>query len=344
MEDPTVSNEESENPYLALRAAKIARNEARLKELGLWKQPPASKRQAVRRQKRIASSSPSPSATTDKKPKGAALVVVTPRRRSARISGLDHPPNYKEDSIVPLRKAGSNDIFVNEAEVESQGIDNSHVASRKRTPAASTTEASIPAPPKANSVRGLALNMTTLVDKFLGKPLANAGKEFVIEETFQKAAASQEDLDRLGGVKLSFNKYCGVQQWKNGAFLWVNMGGGGGASNTVVNEFLEEGRLVTWFGGSRMDEESSVIQTLIQVGKEASAKFPVPLESGIVLWCRQFYTKSKKFGPYVCLGRLGYHSHVPGSYPVAFTWKLLDRQALTESSEKRKVFESIRNS
>ncbi len=43
-------------------------------------------------------------------------------------------------------------------------------------------------------------------------------------------------------------RYSGVAEWANCVFLWVNIGGKDGYHNA----FSEEGRLMTWFGGSRM--------------------------------------------------------------------------------------------
>jgi hypothetical protein len=193
------------------------------------------------------------------------------------------------------------------------------------------------------------LKTPELVQHFLGKPMERSGKEIVVNEAFRLAATNFEEVQQLEGIRLSFNKYCGVQQWKNGFFLWVNMGTKKSSSNNnpaaVVNEFLEQGRLVTWFGGSNMVEESPVIQSLLDKGKRAAVNKPELSHSsfGIVLWCRQYRVEAKQFGPYVCLGRLGYESHVKGSNPLAFVWRLLDYDDLMKSSIKREVFQGVIN-
>jgi hypothetical protein len=56
------------------------------------------------------------------------------------------------------------------------------------------------------------------------------GKAFVMEESAQLCSHHSGNI--------SFNKYSGVQEWKNALFLWVNLGNGG----DVVNEFLDSGR------------------------------------------------------------------------------------------------------
>ncbi len=57
------------------------------------------------------------------------------------------------------------------------------------------------------------------------------------------------------GTLPKFSKYSGVVQWNNAYFLWVNISPVPvAASSSVVyeNKFLENGRRMTWFGGSLM--------------------------------------------------------------------------------------------
>ena len=286
------------NPYMALRAEKIARNEARLKDLGLLNKPSS----IPKKKKRQSSAS-----STAKNPK-----TVTPLRRSGRLSGKD-------------------------AAEDKDHVDADNEGRKRRRKEPKEPVSSKPTPIAANSVRGLSLSASVLVEKFLGQYMEHTGKETVINRAFMEAAVNADEMKRMEGVKLSFNKYSGVQQWSNGAFLWVNMGNEA-QSNTVVNEFLDDGKLVTWYGGSRMYEGSPVIQTLLKLGKQANTSTS---DSWIILWCRAYDAKTKKFSPYCCMGRLAYHSHVKESYPVAFTWRLLDYSALMESPERREVFQRI---
>ena len=150
------------------------------------------------------------------------------------------------------------------------------------------------------------------------------GKEYVINKAFELASSSQ-DKYRLTGARLSFNKYCGVQEWGNAIFLWINLGS---KDNSVVNDFLDNGKRITWYGGSRMYDYSPVIHKLLKFGKEATK-----MSSNILLWCRRYDTVTKKFTPYICLGRLSYESHQPGSQPLAFVWNLIDADLLKNHSE-----------
>ncbi|KAL3907571.1 MAG: hypothetical protein SGILL_008819 [Bacillariaceae sp.] len=311
MEQTTVAM----NSYMALRAEKIARNEDRLKELGLWKKPSAS---TTQQQHQSTKRRLDRSRTTADHPKTDTGLV----RRSSRLSGKDVTDD-KTSNVV--ENAATQD------QVTKRQRPGRKVALKTQKKSQSKSSAVAP-----NSVRRLSLSAPTIVEKFLGKYMEHTGKETVITRAFEEAAASTEEVKRMQGVRLSFNKYCGAQLWGNGAFLWINMGNDS-SSNTVVNEFLEEGKLVTWFGGSRMDEDSPVIQTLFKLGKQASTQS----DAGIMLWCRAYDATTKKFSPYCCLGRLGYRSHVEGSYPVAFTWKLLDYSALMASPSTREVFQGI---
>jgi hypothetical protein len=86
----------------------------------------------------------------------------------------------------------------------------------------------------AHSARAMNIHVGNLVSGgLLGTMMEQTGKAFVMEE-----AAQRSGID-VGNI--SFNKYSGVQEWKNDAlFLWVNLGNGG----DVVNDFLNDGRQV----------------------------------------------------------------------------------------------------
>jgi hypothetical protein len=296
------SEEAAENPYLALRASKIARNQARLEELGLWKPTLLP----IIRTNAAANSRGHNNNNSNSNNKKASTTTKQPVRRSRRLSEQPEQPEREEKE---------------EAEAKS-----SLVVRRKRKRTRSPI--SPPLPPAANSVRSIDIDTEALVlgeKGILGVSMERTGKEFVIYESFALAATTEEQ-DRLQGSRLSFNKYCGVQEWRNSIFLWINLGNKD--NNPVVNDFLEDAKQITWFGGSRMHDDSPVIHNLIQLGREATA-----LSSRIVLWCRKYQKDTKKFTPYVCFGRLAYHSHVPESHPLAFVWNLLDYDAFKNHSD-----------
>jgi hypothetical protein len=328
MEEETNNSNDDDvcgNPYMALRAAKIARNQARLKELGLYTFPKAKTRTTTRSNKKH--STPNISA------------IVTPSRRSSRISGQSIKANYIEVSNTILndtkrhQRATKRSLTVHDDDDTDERIHDMDKQLKKKI--ISSKKLSSTSAPAANSVRSISLDASKLVLKFLGKPMETFGKDFVIHNTFSEAAYP-EDIQRLQGVsRLSFNKYCGVQEWKNAIYLWINLGG----QNSLVNDFSSNGRRVSWFGGSKMREDSPVIQRLIHMGKDTERRFPSRSTSRIILWCRHYDVQTKKLLPYTCLGRLAYESHVSGSQPVAFTWRLIDYDSIMDIPTKREYFQ-----
>ncbi|KAL9189620.1 hypothetical protein ACHAXT_009295 [Thalassiosira profunda] len=314
------SDAEEGNPYLAARSAKIARNENRLRELGLWKEPRPSSGGAPKAKR---SRKPAPSA-----PRG-------PVRRSGRLSSQARP-DYKDASLpseVHLSAGRKRPISTTDNDLYA---DEAPAPVVRRAASAATPKA-----PAANSVRSIDLDVKKLLlgegggsaAGLLGKMVEQTGKEFVVNQSFA-LAASADDQERLAHAKLSFNKYCGVQEWGNCVFLWVNLG-----NADSPNDFLDDARQVTWFGGSRMHDESPVIHKLLEYGKEASSAGG----SNIVLWCRRHRPEDKSFSPYACFGRLGYRSHVPGSRPLSFVWELLDYDRLKNHADAgvRQTFEEF---
>jgi len=352
----TTKSSSEENPYLALREAKIQRNEARLRELGLIKNGktefPSSNRDDQTRNRTSSSSSTSASTV---RTTNSTIPPLLPTRRSLRLSSSrTEPVNYKEDTI----HEHGDSTRGKRARVE-KPLTETHVVASSPLETHSTTITPKPKPPpSANSVRGISICAQRLVlgssigdskqgdgnddsvriTGLLGVSLEGTGKEYVISKSFQ-IAGSSDDKMRLGNdpPRLSFNKYSGVQEWKDCIFLWVNLGPKG-PSNSVVNEFRDDGTKITWYGGSRMVDDTPIVQRLIQWGKEATES-----SSKIVLWCRQYDSIHKRFHPYVCLGRLSYESHQPHSYPLAFVWSLLDAEQMRNSviPEVRERFQAI---
>ena len=256
--------------------------------------------------------------------KQAAAAPQQPSRRSSRLSNSEKP-NYKEVSTFIEQQAG--------AEVVNKRRRRTATESRIVSP---SPAAATPAPPAANSVRSVNIDTKMLVlgeKGVLGQMMDRTGKEFVINESFSLAAFS-DDQKRLAGSRLSFNKYCGVQEFKNAVFLWINLGS---KDNPVVNDFLNDAQQVTWFGGSRMHDESPVIHKLLKMGQQHDGKGgggDDKPHSDIILWCRRYQADTKQFTPYVCFGRLTYHSHVPLSSPLKFIWNLVDHDGLKNHSDK----------
>lgn len=260
---------EQDNPYLRLRKEKMARNQARLQELGLHK--PTTRPSSVNTNLPKASAKKEPSERED------IPLRRSSRKRSSPSSVQDTPFLLDTISRSPKRSSPNKPV----------------VAVFKD-----------PQTFPSHSARAMELNVFKLIHGdsttkpgLLGKKMAHTGKAHVMEESARLAVdgVDPEDIHRL-----SFNKYSGVQEWGNRVmFLWVNLGA---PNSEVINEFYQGGRQVSWFGGSRMHEGTPVIQKLKAVvskknGKDSSS-------DGIILWCRKYIAEHKTFSPYVCLGRL----------------------------------------
>lgn len=272
----------SDNPYLSLRASKIARNEERLRQLGLLKKTQQKQADPTERRERI----------IKKKRKSEPPTRLQPTRRSQRTS---------------------------KANVENKVSAQELVAERENMPRKkpSVTKEIERAPAAPNSVRRMIISVPEIVNKFLGKTLSNTGKAFVIQSVLESDDSN-----------ISFNKYSGILEWQNDAlFLWVNI------ASDSMNDFLKAGQQMTWFGGSRMHEESPVIQKLFRIVKESENSNGNG--NGIVLWCRHYNPKTKTHHPYTCLGRLSYDSHIPQSQPLQFIWNLDDYSALMKHHKQR---------
>ncbi|KAL3798527.1 hypothetical protein HJC23_011831 [Cyclotella cryptica] len=305
-------NTDSTNPYVALREAKIARNEARLAQLGLLKRPSLNSKSHVVPPNRRA------------KRRSVDQETQEPVRRSRRISQQQaHPGN--EDTCVPSETSQPRREHVrNTNDSVTKSEDDSLVSLLFAPGGNASIEISTSS---STSVRSVDIDVDALIlgkNGVLGRIMEKSGKEYVINKAFDLSASSR-DKQRLAGARLSFNKYCGIQEWHNAIFLWVNLGYNDSA---VVNDFLDNGKRITWFGGSRMHDETAVVHKLLQYGSEATSS-----KSKIVLWCRKYMIHSKSFTPYVCLGRLSYHSHVPRSHPLSFVWNLVDAEALRTHPE-----------
>ena len=94
-----------------------------------------------------------------------------------------------------------------------------------------------------------------------------------------------------------------------------------------------------------MHDESNVIRRLLRVG-QAAANGSLAPQDGLVLWCRLHDEAKRTFTPYVCLGRLSYHSHEPGSRPLKFVWNLMDYNVLAhhENESVQSLFQKLINS
>ena len=124
---------------------------------------------------------------------------------------------------------------------------------------------------------------------------------------------------------VSFNKYCGALEWQNAVFLWVNVQEGDHAE--YANKLYDGGRRFSWFGGSKMDEGTPVVQRLL--GRRR--------DDFILLFVR-FEKES-----YVCLGRLEVFSSDVSRRPVQIIWNLIDFEKVVKTHVFVRVLKVLRS-
>ena len=173
--------DDTKNPYLALRAAKIARNQARLRSLGL-----------IREENILRPKATTTPAKSRKRPLTTKL--LTPRRRSSRIKG-------DTTSLLPM----NDNLGEEESSVP--------VVRRRRRSSAPKTAVTKSKSSKVNnpdSVRWITLDIPRLLfdnrDGLLGRLLSNTGKQHVVYESYRRGTVAADESRRL-----SFNKSSGVQ-------------------------------------------------------------------------------------------------------------------------------------
>ena len=223
-----MSEDKEINEYEALRRAKIARNEARLRELGLHKTPSLSLASATTMKKRSAAvvTPPVPLRRSKRTMRSSLLSSSTDSVRETRgrrrRSADDLPQQNAQEAESPRKR----DEDFQPTEHESDDNEDDHpqsikprTATRKSTTKLVTTAATTKNMTLSpNSARALQLNLADLFwtghDDLLGKTLSKTGKAHVMEEAARLGVSRYEM-----GTPISFNKYSGVQEWGNGVFF-----------------------------------------------------------------------------------------------------------------------------
>jgi hypothetical protein len=300
----SVASVESENSYLARRAAKIARNQARLRELGLISDSSHAS-DAGSNKAAVQSLQQQP-----RKRRKEPTVSPQPIRRSTRASRGKTAPLLLDEQATWTAETTRSDQRKH-AIIKEQILQTNIILAR-----ATKTTPIITYP--TSSARQMSIDITKLLyggKGLLGRLLASTGKATVMDTSASLAA----DPSQFSGAHVSFNKYSGVQEWANCFFLWVNFGA---PNNQVVNEFYQSGRQVIWFGGSSMHDQTPVVQKLKQSCNRGR----------VILWCREYLIEPRTFGPYTCFGRLELVTYDGSKQPVEFVWNLLDYDHIVSSS------------
>ena len=150
-----------------------------------------------------------------------------------------------------------------------------------------------------------------LSTELLGKPI----------EEYGKAAVMKLSMPSSSNTNPRFNKYSGVAEFLNCLYLWVNFSSSDAASNhdsssilfRYANSFMNNGRAMQWFGGSKMTAESRLARRLLST------------DAVVLLFVRV------DGGNYLSLGRVQPRSCDVSLEPLAVTWELVDFDDLRES-------------
>jgi len=344
---------EPPNSYLLLRESKIARNKDRLAKLGLANSTKSKRIDRNMKSKTLSSASSSLYSPTP--------VVVGIRRRSSRLRNSTSDGDDGTGGISTHTRGDSrNERRDDGRSMELQSTKTTTTRKRGRESTSSSSQRPIVERPlEPGFTRSTTIDVHTILFNggMIGRRLKSTGKAIVVNssarlsnERFSNNNNKEGRPSSSDGTMLRFNKYSGICEWKNDViFLWVNIGAPG---SEVVNEFLQGGKQITWFGGSRMHQHTPAIQNLLRIGKMVSSSNNNHPDvsaarvdnttnggcsnsggkGGIVLWCRVYDQTKRTFLPYTCLGRVGYRSHDPDVHPIQFVWDLLDYEVLVEGN------------
>jgi len=129
-----------------------------------------------------------------------------------------------------------------------------------------------------------------------------------------------------------------VVEWLNAVVLWVNVDG-----VQYENLFMDGGRKMTWFAGSRCGPETPVVGRLIRAPYKEARNSDSGGDSGddatsamgdtVLLFCR------KTGEPYVFMGRVVHDRYKLTCHPVEIVWSLVDYDAAHTAEGFRHIVE-----
>jgi hypothetical protein len=262
-------------------------------------------------------------------------IAVQPRERKRRIVTRD-------DNAVPVEPRRSSRLQQQPTEQEPPlELDSTprHVRMRRvrgteftplKLPSVEATRQRPTGKLSRQSSTLLDMDMAAFHDRWLGKQIWPKGKATVMEGMCPMHVPS-------------FSKMLGIQQWRNGVVLFVNVHGASGYENSFTevprkapsSDSTEPTAVhFRWFAQERQHEASPAVVRLMaaqhgdrSLWLDGAASQPPPEsdQSGmatkpepVLLFLRHVD------GPYVYCGRLAYLGHLRDSKPMEFRWQLLD--------------------
>jgi len=245
--------------YELLREKNIRRNENRLKDLGLYREPPS--------------------------PLPPRKKVTKKRRGELDVSGLRRSSRHKGKLEIDYRES---DAILSKIDGMEKGVSGNVKedgdANRKEEKIKHATPVELDnvdlAPytgggSSGGKARDTSVNLGVVLEEKLGKMMEHTGKACVVDfmGNATKNTTTSDAIRTIG-----FNKMSGILEFKDVIVLWVNIGG---KDNDFDNQFFDGGREVSWFGGSRMHGETPVIKKLVKWSKRG-AKKEVKEEEGVL--------------------------------------------------------------
>ena len=293
----SVKHESGElSAYELERLENMRRNEEHLESLGLDSHVPATRRKPAAPRKR-----PAPPVATAP----AEGVRRSSRQRSSTAVYTDDTPlpQPRRVPVYALPYEGPDEP------PETQGSEGGKV---KVEATASLSDR--PAPDPGTS-RAIKLDVASIIASHLGRQ---------IDGPSTKDSAIRAITDGRGA---RFSKYAGCLEWRNAILLWVNVGGSD-YKNVFKPDKESGGLTVTWYASKMLNEQTPVVLRMLATAGKADGKGDGGgSKDTVLLFCRGLNDRGG-YEPYVCCGRLGYVSHVPGIQPLKFVWRLLDADGL----------------
>lgn len=270
--------------YEQVRLDNIKRNEEYLQEIGL-----SSVKKALSEQHR---QQQQPRIPKRKAAGGDVKAAAEPQRRSSRIAELPVPDEYAAGIDAD-----------DDADGDASDDEGGGLKSQRRKSSAPPAPRG---PAAANSSRTLEAQLTSFIGPELGTLSASLA--------FGKLAVMEASN---GGAAPKFSKYAGVVEWRNCLYLWVNIAGKDG----YTNSFREQGRFITWYGGSKMRPDSEMGARVLRAGSGEC----------VVLFARL------PGEAYTCLGRLSVAKAFTDRHPVKVEFELVDFAALKGKEQFAKI-------
>eukprot|EP01041_Mallomonas_annulata_P008430 gene8430-17377_t len=318
--------------YEQIRQENINRNQKFLNEIGI-----------LQISKEISSSPIKPLKSNRNSKHKAELLYTEPTRRSTRNIGKS-VVDYKEPSLTSIQKSQGNTKINSYISLQEDSI----IDKKGYNEESDTTQYELPSRkvvkqrPSATltnplNCRNISPNLDIFLNHYLGKPLQSYGKAPVMTIANNNTTPT-------------FSKYSGIAEWSNTLFLWVNLGD---QTSEYKNEFLDGGRKITWFGGSRMFSDSPSTLRLVEkrffkikttihidnnnnnsnnkefINESTDLVVDANLEerrkpTTVILFARIIGES------YTCLGVVEEESSMLNIHPIKFTWNLISFDSLIQ--------------